>query len=270
MPTGYRVRGGGGGAASPTSTFGDALALDDSYTHRPARSEIGVFVDAYRHRPQRNDPVTVADAYTMTTGASRNDTAVLDDAGRYQLTDLLVGRSGTPDTDMMSDAWVDQASTGTNHGNESLLIKQPSTAPGSDARRAYLQLNLTSLSGHTAGAAGATLSIVASQTGVTAASFNVQYATQASRWFTESTLTWANRPAGTPAVLPSVSVAAGAAATYAISIAQADLAAMLGTWVLFILLNGTAAAVPPTFTVLSRDNATASNRPKFSAALTIT
>lgn len=259
----------GGGGGSPTTIYDDDLRLVDAYRFGSTRNDPLRLIDAARLGSTRNDPVRLVDAYRITATASRNDLLRLDDAGRYQLTDLIVGRSGTPDTDQMSDAWVDQAATGVNHGNESLLVKGKTTV-GSDERASYLQVDLTRVTGHSAGTAGGSLAYIASTSSIlTATTLNVTFAVQAARWFTESTVTWATGPVQTPTSLANQSIATGAAATYTTTFTQAQLSTMLGNWVLFTFRSPTG-ALTDTITILSRDNATASNRPKFSAALTIT
>lgn len=273
MPTAYRVtRGGntsGAGAATAPVAYNEPLVLRDTAAWGVTRNEPLKMRDAMLMGVSRAESLRVQDAYSVTATRTENDNLKLDDTGAYTLTDLIVGRSGTPDTDQMSDAWIDQTATTTNHGNESIQVKGVSTAPGSDEKRGFIQLDLTRVTGHSAATAGATLTIIASHTGLVATNLTLNFATQATRWFTESTLTWNTRPTGSITALPAISVAAGAAASYAITISQTNLAAMLGKWVL-ILMQSPTAAVPPTFTILSRDNATASNRPKFTAALTIT
>lgn len=218
----------------------------------------------------KDEPLHLPDGYTITAAPTYNDHLRLVDAATLPVASLIVGRSGTPDTDQISDGWVDQASSGTNHGNESLQAKGASTAPGSDQKIGFLQVDLTRVTGMTAGSAGGSLTFMASTSNaLLATALAVGFAVQASQWFTESTMTYATgRPNPAFTSLTGPSIAPGAAAAYTVTFTQAQLATMIGNWALFRFTTA-GGAVPDTVTVLSRDNATAGNRPAFTAAFKI-
>ncbi len=265
MPDAAHLR--DGYAVALAEVKGDAVHLRDGLAVGSSQPESLHVRDALTFAPLLPESLHVRDALTM--GSSRTETLHARDAGAYNLTSLVVGRSGTPDADQMSDGWVDQASTGTNHGNESLQCKGASTAPGSDAKIAFLQLDLTRLTGCHAGAAGATLTVRASTSnGVVATTVTFGWAVQATKWFTESSMTWATGRPIPAQTFSTFSVATGAVATYTVTFTQAQLNTMIGNWVIFEFQTAGAAA-PDTVTVLSRDDATASNRPAFTASLII-
>lgn len=254
----------GTGGAGPE--FDEPLTVTDAGIMGFAKNEPLVMADAAVMGFAKNEPLLLPDDYAMTDLFAYDDPLTLDDAFAMTAADLIVGRSGTPDTDQISDAWVDQAAPTVNHGNESLQSKQPSTVPGSDDKFAYIQVDLTRVTGVTAGAAGGTLAIIASIPGILVTSLATFFAVSTSPFITESTLTWNNQPAPSWTALNVLSIAVGAAATYTVTFTQAQLATMIGKWVVFGFGSNNAVAVPVTVTILSRDNATASNRPKFTAA----
>lgn len=256
------------GVASPL--YIENAHLRDSYSVASSMPDSAHLRDAYSVASSQPDSVHVRDAYSLTLNGSWGDTAHFREAGIYTLTSLRCSRTGTPDADQMSDGWVDQASTGTNHGNESLQCKGASSVPGSDQKIAFLQVDLTRLSGVHAASGGGSLTFIASTSNaLLATSLSVGFAVQASRWFTESTMTYATgRPTPSVTALTGPSIATGAAASYTVTFTQAQLNTMLGNWVIFQFTTA-GGAVPDTVTILSRDNATDSNRPAITLAVTI-
>lgn len=266
---GYRVHGGGsGGGGGATLVIDDDIGLGDGYLFGSSQDERLRLDDGYLFGSSQDDALGLADGYTLTAVSERNDGFDVDDAGRMTITDLIVGRSGTPDTDQMVDGWADRAATGVNHGNESLLVKGNSTVPGTDSRRGFLYVDLTRLSGFVSGANGASLTYIASTSSASNTTLQIAFAAVTPQPFTESTLTWANQPTPAFTSLNNRQIATGAAAAYTSALTQAQLDTCLGKWLL-IRFQTADAAVPPTITILSRDNATAANRPKFTAALEI-
>lgn len=265
------LTGGGGGAGTtvPTYTYNEALHIRDARIFGWTRNEALHIRDADVFGWTRDEALHIRDAYSLTAAPTYDDHLRLIDAFSMQLTSLIVGRSGTPDTDQISDAYADQlaANAGTNFGNASLQAKGASTAPGSDQKIAWIQVDLTKVTGVTAGAAGGSITFKASTSNLLiATALTVGFAVQASRWFTESTMTWnTGRPTPTTTALTGPSVATGAAASYTVTFTQAQLDTMIGKWVIFQFTTA-GGALPDTVTILSRDDATASNRPSFTAA----
>ena len=218
------------------------------------------------------EPLALDDVLSMESlqvdDFSLNESEIL-----FPLSGWVVGRSGTPDTDPMSDGWADQASTGTNHGNGSLLAKGKSTVLN-DERQAFLQIDLTRLGGGMTSIVGAFSElhfITSTSSAVLQTPLTIAYAVQASQWFTESTMTWATgrpTPTFTTLVNSPENIQVGAARSYLMEIGDTELDAMIGNWVVFRFTTPGAAA-PETVTILSRDNATESNRPYLDAELMI-
>lgn len=200
-----------------------------------------------------------------TDTVTHSDTAKLkpDKLSLVRITNANVGRSGSPDADVAGDAWIDKANTGTNHGNEDLSVNGEVL---NTEKRGLLEFDFTKF-GNLTRLAGGTHRFVFRASHSAAVGSNdlrVRLTTQASRPFTESTVTWTGEPAeGANLKSVAVAVTAGAAADYTITISDAEMANFLGNWVYVRMLSE--ATLPATvFTVVSRDNATAANRPRWS------
>jgi hypothetical protein len=259
---------GGSGAGTATGTWAeDGRAHDALGPLLISNAENATAHDALAFQLVANpENATVDDALRATVIATYAEDAQVNDLMKLQLLNVDVARSATPDTDPVADGWTDQAATGVVHGNESLIVKGKSTV-GTDERLAHLLIDLSQYTSWTAGGTGLTLTIKASNAGAVLAE-TITWSAQdtAARSFTESTLTWTNQPAtaatrgtGTFSV-----PAGGAVGTYALTITPANLTACLGRWLL-ITFSAASTALPNTVTVLSRDNATAGNRPTYTA-----
>lgn len=265
------VGSGGGSAGGNGPQYNEALHIRDAFNLKPSRDEPLHIRDSFDLHPSRNEALHIRDAYSITATSTRNEALHIRDAASYTMTSAQFGASGTPDSDKSGDGWGDQASAATTHGTEvTMLCKGGSTAPGSDIRFAFLEFDLTGVTGCTATASGGSLTFVASTSNaVLATGLTVGFAVQATKWFTESTLNWTNRPTPTLTNLtPTTSVATGAAAAYTVTFTQAQLNTMIGKWLLFQFSTAGGAA-PDTVTIVTREGATTANRPKLTTAYTI-
>lgn len=188
-----------------------------------------------------------------------------NDLVKARFLDVDVGRSGTPDSDQMWDAWTDQAATTTNHGNEALLVKGKSTA-ANDERRGYIGLNFSWAGDWTSVTSGIDVVVQASNSSILLAlTVNWDFRSVTTKPFTESTVTWASPPTlGTSRNTGSFSVPAGGAfSNFTISLAANGTQFLCGNYGLIVFTCASTVA-PDTATIRSRDDGTAGNRPKWS------
>lgn len=219
----------------------------------------------------------VDDAWSQFILSAYAEDTNVNDLTQIQVLSVDVSRTGTPDSDMMFDAWTDQASPSTNHGNESLKCKGASVAPGSDVRNAYIAIDLTALTGFTGvnllngNTQAFSITIqVANSNGLLASSMNWSLRYTTLKPFTESTVAYnAAGNLGTAVNITSGSVsvpAGGGFSAFTIGTTAALMAPAWGNW-LVLFLTGANGAAPDTYTIKSRDDATTANRPTFSLAI---
>lgn len=198
------------------------------------------------------------------------ETVRLPDAFTMRAADIRVDRSGAPDADMYSDAWVDGllANQGVNHGNESPLQVSDQAVPATQ-RDGFMKWDLRKFGTLTA-PTGGTLVLEIWAGHATAAGVNghaIFSNKGASDPFTESTITWTNRPAVGSGVIDrsfvSPFVNAGAPpAQILLSLTAAEYGSYLGNW-LMVRFTSDALAVTP-LNVVSREGATTAQRPRLS------
>lgn len=164
-------------------------------------------------------------------------------------------RSGTPDTDEWGDAWTDGllANQGVNHGNaDPLAIANLTSATET---RGFVEFNFTRFTGLFGSGSAHTFNFRASTaTNLASNSLTLNFGAQASRWFTESTITWSNQPATPTLFTKSVTVVGDAAyPTYSVTLSDAELNLLLGKWGLIVFTEPATSALG--ISVLSRENA---------------
>lgn len=225
---------GGGGSPAPVGyTHGDQWFLKDSLgvgfggnlaspIHLPDKFNISALAIKDGPTPKASSP-SLLDGYKINPGSaafrdgvktkltdslgiitattSQPDTLHLPDTFNGRTAALFFGRSGTPDTDMFGDAWVDGllANQGVNHGNETLQID--GSAAGAADHIGFFEVDLTRFTNI---AANGTLTVnfivtIAPTATVPAvapfATMTATFSKFAARPFTESTLTFTNKPA---------------------------------------------------------------------------
>lgn len=191
--------------------------------------------------------------------------------GRIDLTEWRCPRSGSPDADPWGDAWVNEAvgQTGVNHGNETPL-RVVNTALS--RRFGFLKFDLRKLSGLTGQtAAGSGLRLFCGNTSAVAAVtltlFFERRSDDASP-FTESTLTWANRPTGLTALFSkTLIVPVNSSGPLTVALAKADVDAMVGH---FVCVRIESDNLTQEVTVRSREAATDTERPTLALKLQTT
>lgn len=261
---------GGGGTAAPTADWAEDVTSDDSLGRVGLITpEDAVVADALAYLlAKEGEDATADDSLTFPLLAPRYAEDVnANDLTKLALISVRVGRSGTPDTDLMFDAWNDQTAPTVNHGNSDPLAFRGITTvtPGSDEIRAYIALDLTGFAGCTA-VTGLDLVVrVNNNNALTATNATCTFTYSAAKPFTESTTTWNAPPTiGTAAGSSVQSIAAGGAfATYTFSVTQANLANVLGNWLLctFTGPSGATGLLRDSFQISSRDGGTDGNRP---------
>jgi hypothetical protein len=271
--------GSGGGAVTldvPTARWSEDVSAGDAPVIGSALTEDASVDDALALMlAKMNEDTSVDDAWSQFILSAYNEDASVNDLALMRLLNVDVARTGTPDSDLMFDAWTDQTSTGTNHGNATLQCRGVTTvSPTNDEQRAYLAIDLTGLAGcavgdYLPGPASFTLDIQAANSNIlTATTLTCECRSVSTKPFTESTVTWASPPTlGTSLGTTTVSVAAGGGfAAYTLRFTFAQISTLPGNWMLLIFTGPSAAtaALRDTFTIKSRDDATAGNRPKFS------
>lgn len=231
------VSGGGGGNVTvntPSARWSEDATVDDSFSMLTRQNE-DVSVDDILAFLLVTNPenANVDDAWSTfllnayAEGATVNDLAIL------RIVNVDVARSGTPDNDPMFDAWASQLAPDANFGNANLLVKKNTVAEFTE-RQGFLAIDLTNYGNFTAGGTGLTLSVTASTTLLALVQAVAWSATRhAAKPFTESTLTWNNRPAAGTAVTNGTINVAAAPARFNIVVPAANLAACLGQWLLF-------------------------------------
>lgn len=192
------------------------------------------------------------------------------------LTSVLIanwtcGRSGTPDTDPTGDAWIDQASAGTNHGNETPLIAKGKSTLANDERRACLFFDFTRYSGLTAKPGGThTVTLRCTNTSVLlAVDLTVALARRAAtRPFTESTITWTIGD-GTATAIKNVvqNIAANSTVDVVCTLTDAELDLVLTDGWLRLRCTTPTAAAPISVNIASRESATVADRPTYDIEL---
>lgn len=185
------------------------------------------------------------------------------------------GRSATPDTDPCGDGWIDQASTGTNHGNENPLLAKGKSTLANDERKAVIKFNLTTarLSGLLAYVGGSHFfRLQVTNTSVLlAVDVTLTLRRDDANPFTESTLTWNTPTAGGPvgdALIKSqvTNFGAGVSGPAFLQLTDAQLDDLLGDWGILTVTTPTAAA-PITVEVVSREAAVAALPPRMNLEL---
>lgn len=163
------------------------------------------------------------------------------------------------------DNWTDQASTGTNHGTDATLISKGKSTLSSDERRAFMEWNLTGLTGFEADPNAASPrgrvtfrnTMSGSVLAVTLASDLQSNATQP---FVEASQNWSNQADFTSRQTFSTNIPDTTPAFINLDLSDATVNAIIGQWVQLKIAQATA-ALPPTHTIDSREAATAANRP---------
>jgi hypothetical protein len=153
--------------------------------------------------PTLPDTVHMRDALgtsSVTATAIKTDTLHLDgDTFRGSAFINKVNRTGTPNTDVLTDAWVDATAInqGVNHGNESPLPISDEAVVQVVTRRAYFRYDLTKFTPFTAPAGSSMVFRIWGDTTTAAGLQTVEarFSNSAATPFTESTLTWTNQPA---------------------------------------------------------------------------
>ena len=143
-------------------------------------------------------------------------------------------RTGTPDSDFLTDGWVDGANTNVNHGNEANLQVQADNALtlATDPKEAFVKVTLNDFVGVEASPSAEPpmqLSFRVQNTGlVVASTVNWDLRRQSSSPFTESTLNYSNRPqGGTSVTSGTFSVAPNSIVTHSISLTRPQLNACI-------------------------------------------
>lgn len=195
------------------------------------------------------------------------DTMHYPERGIGRITELIVARSASPDSDITGDGWTDgiPLNNGVNHGNESPLPTSGNLLSAT-SQFPYFKWNLTTPKfvglAHRAGIGTAQFSFWASQGLAVAQTLNVVLWPLATNPFTESTLTFTNQPAvpGSGTVTRAFSVLVGAAnGRYDINLTAAEFAPFIGKWMVIRMDSSAVAATP--INIVSREGA-AAERPR--------
>ncbi len=280
--------GGGGGTPTtdvPTARWAeDANSADALGALLVAEPENVSVADAFAYLiVKEGEDTNSDDAWSQFIAGAYGEDSSSNDLAKVTLLDVDVARTGTPDSDLMFDAYTNQlaAFAATNFGNTSLQCRGVTTvSPGSDEQRAYIAIDLRGFLGFvgvnafTGGTQAFLVTVQAANSNLlagTALTCNFRYS--AAKPFTESTVTWNSPPSlGSSVISPTATVAAGGGfAAYTFGLTAGQLSPCLGNWLLLTFTGPSAATtvLVDTFTIKSRDDATASNRPKFSLAAQI-
>lgn len=166
-------------------------------------------------------------------------------------------RSGTPDSDLWGDAYVNNAvgQTGTNFGNvDPLQLNNIATS----VRRAFIKVDLRGFSATATGNAHTITLRATNQNVATTATITLSAGGNVSSPFTESTITNNNAPAvPTAVVITSAAIPASTTQDVTFTLTDAQMNQLLGTWALIVLTTNSVLA---NVNVNSRENATVSNR----------
>lgn len=182
---------------------------------------------------------------------------------------LIKSRSGTPDSDLFGDGWIDQAAATTNHGNETPLIVKGKSTLANDERRAFLKFGRTILSADFRANVGMNFVLLITNTDILSAVIVTIDVRRGANPFTESTLTWNTPTAGGPVsgtLIKTVteSIAANSTETVAVSLTLAETDALFNAddaWT-YLRITGPGAVAPVTVQIASRENATAASKPR--------
>lgn len=278
MPTRKRIRtqNPGGGGAGPGPDPGDA---DIKWTD-PIKYRDGLVLN-----PRLPDNVKYRDAVSLVNPKIGENlhlrdsrqvpeiTATYPDPLKYReqgfgaITELICARSGTPDSDVTGDAWVDGVplNNTVNHGNESplptsgVLLSATTQAP-------VFKWNLTTPKfvglAHRSGIGGCTFSFWAQQALAVVQSLDVVvYTTDTNPW-TESTVNFNNYASvtHTQRASRSISVLVGAVnGRYDVTLTPTEFAPCIGRWLVVIMTSAAVLATP--INVVSREGA-AGERPR--------
>jgi len=262
----------GGGGSTPTALFLEDANVDETLNFAFKTGEDANADDLMSSLLLKTgEDVNVNDELSVMIASPRfSEDANANDLMKLIINDIDVARTGTPDSDLIFDAYVNQANAATNFGNANLQVKHVSVTPGSDEKRGLIALNLTSFANMTA-VDGATdqaanpaallLTFTASTTAVLGQSVGLTPYLFTSSPFTESTINWNNKPTFTTTVNGGDSYSPTTTPTrFTFGIAAGDLQAALGNWIVFrFLISVVTDPGIDTITVISRDQA--ANRP---------
>lgn len=213
------------------------------------------------------DELQVNDSLIHTIDTLYSEGNNVNDLFTASILNVNVPRTGTPDTDKMFDAYVDQALPTTNFGNADLKIKK-STAVGNNEKKAILTIDLTELGDFTAGNNGAgfgfNINYWHNTTNVALAqAYTVQVYAASTKPFTESTVTWDNG-ATVGSLIRSFGFLApvGAPALRSALLSVSETQQAIGKWLTYVfIVDAIADTGIETVTITSRD--AAANRPTF-------
>ena len=281
MPLSYNVRtrgssitgtggGGSGGSETPDIVWDDTIHFDGDQMapkFQPPADVLHFDGDIAIANPKLPDTLHFdGDTYTATVAAteSKSDTIHWPELTRGRVINIKTDRTGTPDTDMQGDGWVDSTvgNTGINHGNESPLLVSDENIIPAVTRRGLLKWDLTRFANLSAPTGGTMDFSIWGDTNIAivAQTVEFEFSQSAASPFTESTLTWANQPAvGGNAVTKSfaallrTNVLVPEYQEYAISLTAAEYGPYLGKWLMCRVTSATLVAVG-LYNVASREH----------------
>lgn len=177
------------------------------------------------------------------------------------ISNLVVGRSGTPDNDDIGDAWTDGvvANQGVNHGNEDLKVVNLIAG----ASIGWMKFNFgkwlsTSGTDTFKAKAGGTNTLIGSAAATAVATSPVltfAFTAQAGNPFTESTLTFTNQPAPVAdfSLTATIPGSLGVFADFTLTFTPAQIDTLRNKWVVCKITSADAINI---VTIRSRDTAT--------------
>lgn len=216
-------------------------------------------------KPVLTDTFKLSDTRISTASsvvAQKPDAYVLRDAFTdAALTTVKYAASGTPNTDPGGDTYIDQAVPATNFGATTPILIRAETVAGvsADAQEVWVEIDFTKFANMTVKAGGVhKFNFTMKNVGLlTPTVIGTAYVFVA-RPFTESTLTWNNKPAlpGAQGALPVFSPPAdNLDHPYIWTFADADITTFLGKWLLLQLSEATAPANRALVQMPSRESA---------------
>ena len=163
------------------------------------------------------------------------------------------------------DTWLDQANPNTTAGAATELFARQATVIGNQQRTAYVAWDLTGFSGKTVRASGSrSATFAVSRTdGLINANLNYDVYTHTSQPFVEGTATW-NNSEPPPGTLLTSGQFANLGTTLELrthTFTEANANTALGRWLYFRFTGENGLGNTTNFRVVSKENATAGNRP---------
>lgn len=137
----------GPGGTGPTFVHQEETSVDDKFILGTIEADEATVDDKFIYGSVQQEKASVDDSFSFSLlKPTLEEAANVNDLTKIHLYNVASERSATPDNDLITDLYIDQASPSTNFGNTDLLIKRATVAPGNDQMAAFMLFDFTKFS----------------------------------------------------------------------------------------------------------------------------